>query len=183
MPRTETQREWLHPACLLKEVTQAMRLPTYLRITSLPDVPGPIRESTGLRSESPPRPPPAEPPSRGHWHPDASILTLWKNLQLGTSISLSAVFGLAPVVPSDHPKETKAVFSGCAEPAALREDEKHPFCTEASLPLAEDTDSEAEEHGGLGNQSCWPPPPPLSQVSAVDLLADIWGTLSLTDCL
>lgn len=56
------------------------------------------------------------------------------------------------------------MFSGCAEPAALREDEKHPFCMETSLPLAEDTDPEAEEHrDGLGNQSHWPSPPPLSQ--------------------
>lgn len=31
------------------------------------------------------------------------------------------------MVPSDHPKETRAVFSGCAEPASLLEDEKWPF--------------------------------------------------------
>lgn len=42
------------------------------------------------------------------------------------------------MVPTDHPKETKAVFSGRAESAVLLEDEKHPFCMEASLPLAED---------------------------------------------
>lgn len=42
------------------------------------------------------------------------------------------------------------MFSGSAEPGALLEDEKRPFCMEASLPLGEDTDPE-EHCDSVGN--------------------------------
>lgn len=101
-------REWLHPPCMLKQVTQAMRLRTcesHQRQLLL----APSRGALGfIHSVLPPRPLPAEPPpSKGHWHPVASVLTLWKNLPLESVCSLP---GWPPWYPQTTPRRPEQCF-------------------------------------------------------------------------
>lgn len=69
------------------------RASTYLRVRSLPAVPGPTKEKTWLHSVLSPRPLLADPSPRECCRPHASIPTLWQNLQLGSSVTVCSLLG------------------------------------------------------------------------------------------
>lgn len=91
-----------------------MLLPTYL--TSLPATPGPIRESVWLHCIATKTTTGRTTIQRAPASRCICSLPCGKTYSLGLPSVCLQSSGLAPVVPSDHPKETKAMFSGCAEP-------------------------------------------------------------------